>query len=85
MTQDEHLNEIIAKIGKRNSELSEVLMDLRKEMSIYKFKLVITYVSSYFEEFVNLYDKNQTLRKEKSQKLYDEFDPIIQEIKSKDY
>lgn len=54
---ESNLNRVIASIRFQNFELYKILTDLIKKMNIYKLKFVITYVTTYLEEFITIYDK----------------------------
>ena len=48
---------MIAKIRFQDFELYKILIDLIKHMNIYKLKFVITYVTTYLDEYLGYCEK----------------------------
>jgi len=55
-----------------------------KDIELYKLRFVITYMTTYLDEFLSLYEKKNTLDL-KNMIFQDEFDPEVQEIKKENY
>eukprot|EP00347_Sterkiella_histriomuscorum_P017777 403348034 len=81
---DNSLNRVIALIRFQNFELYKILIELINKMDIYKLKFVITYVTTYLDEFLLLCDLKAQIDP-KMISFKDEFDIDMQERKKETY